>query len=135
MDRLGRLLESWWGPEPKTASKTASKTAPKTAPQSTSKASPKASAATVVQQERSYRDELIKRLQTQLRLPDVGDVRVKLQVDRTGRVLAFEILDSESSMNAAYIRDIVPTLMLAEFGTRFPGESSHEFLLNLTNEF
>lgn len=82
----------------------------------------------------SYNDELVQRLQVLLRLPDYGDVRVKLTLKRDGSVLTLQVLEAESSQNRAYVEEALPDLKLVGFGAHFPGENSRSFVLTLTND-
>lgn len=82
----------------------------------------------------AYEDELVGRLQLLLRLPDYGNVRVRLRLARNGTVRGVEILSSESASNRVYVENTLPTLQFPAFGSQFKGEEVHEFLLTLTND-
>lgn len=82
----------------------------------------------------AYQDELVSRLQLMLRLPDYGDVRVRLTLGRDGSVKRVEIVSSESLTNSAYVKDTLPSLRFAAFGSQYKGEKEHIFLLTLTND-
>lgn len=84
--------------------------------------------------EAAYASTLIQTLRTQLRLPDVGDVEVRLTLASDGRVLKLEILDSQSERNRRYIEQSIPNLSFAPFDGRFGGAASHDFSLTLANE-
>jgi colicin import membrane protein len=82
----------------------------------------------------SYQDDLILRLQTVLRLPEYGNVKVSLTLDRSGRVDAFKVLDSRSAANKKYVEEHLPRCKFADFGKHFPSENQHVFVLTLSND-
>lgn len=84
--------------------------------------------------ENNYRNELANHLKAQLQLPEMGNVEVKLIVDKSGRVEKVMILSSENDRNAEYISETLPTLKLPSFGKNFKGDNSHTFHITLTNE-
>ncbi len=84
--------------------------------------------------EASYRDELSIRLKRLLRLPEFGEVKLKLTLERTGRVANITVLNSQSTLNRTYIESTLPTLKFIDFGKNFSGENNYTFIINLTNE-
>lgn len=85
--------------------------------------------------ETSYSDEVAYRLKMALKLPDYGEVRVKLTLDRTGKVVKVDTVQSESKKNQAYVESKIPTLLFPSFGQRFQGVSHHTFVFTLQNDF
>jgi colicin import membrane protein len=81
-----------------------------------------------------FRNELVRRLQLLLRLPDYGEVQMKLTLDRSGKVANLLIVSSQSPANQAYVEKTLPTLAFAKFGRLFPKELTHTFSLTLQNE-
>jgi outer membrane biosynthesis protein TonB len=84
--------------------------------------------------ELSYNDDLIVRLRSLLRLPEYGDVKVSLTIDRSGKVLAFEVLQSENAANKRYVDLHLPRCKFADFGKHFADENSKTFQLTLSND-
>ncbi|MFV0339808.1 MAG: hypothetical protein ACK5MA_04135 [Parachlamydiaceae bacterium] len=84
-------------------------------------------------EELSYRDELALRLKLNLKLPEYGEVKLKLKLDRSGKVLDVNIVHSSSEKNSAYIRKTLPGLALPSFGNQFKGESSYTFTITLSS--
>ncbi|CUI17812.1 tolA protein of Tol-Pal system [Candidatus Protochlamydia naegleriophila] len=83
----------------------------------------------------SYRDEVAQRLKLNLRLPDHGSVKVKLTLDRSGKVSQVTIVASESQKNKQYIEKTLPTLFFPSFGNQFEGASQYTFLVTLNNDY
>ena len=84
--------------------------------------------------ESAYRDELGQRLRLYLKLPEYGDVKVKLTIDRTGKVIFTKILSFQSAKNAAFIEQNLPKLKMPPFGDNFKGVSEYDFTIVLSNE-
>lgn len=82
----------------------------------------------------SYRDEIVYRLKAALKFPDYGTVKIKLTLDRTGKVLKVETTQSESAKNKAYLERTLPTLQFPAFGQQFPGATQYTFLMTLHND-
>lgn len=84
--------------------------------------------------ETSYRDELASRLKLMLKLPEHGDVQLKLTLDRTGKVTKVNIVKSASSANRSYIEKTLPNLKFPAFGNDFKNMSEYTFIIQLSNE-
>ena len=82
----------------------------------------------------SYRDELANRLKLLLRLPEYGEVKVKLTIERSGKIAKVLIISSESSANRKYIEKTLPGLTFPQFGTRFGDVDQYTFSITLGNE-
>lgn len=85
-------------------------------------------------QEKGYHEELATRLKLLLRLPDYGEVKVKLTLDRSGRFSNVIILSSESDKNRKYIEKTLPALTYPGFGKNFGDLPQHTFVIILSNE-
>lgn len=81
-----------------------------------------------------YREELIHRLKLLLRLPEYGEVKVKLTLERSGRVSKVVIVGAENATNRKYIEKTLPTLSFPSFGDNFSDQQNYTFLLTLSNE-
>jgi colicin import membrane protein len=82
----------------------------------------------------SYRDELASRLKLLLRLPEYGDVKVKLTLKRSGRVANVMIVHAESMANHKYIEKTLPSLVFPSFGSDFGDAKEYTFSITLSNE-
>lgn len=82
----------------------------------------------------SYRDEIAFRLKKGLRLPDYGSVKIKITLDRMGKVLKVETLRCENAKNKAYAETTIPSLVFPPFGQRFSELSQNTFAFVLEND-
>ena len=82
----------------------------------------------------SYRDELAGRLKLLLRLPEYGEVKIKLTLDHMGKVVKVSVSHSESELNKKYIEKTLPGLSFPAFGTRFGDADQYTFSITLSNE-
>jgi colicin import membrane protein len=86
------------------------------------------------QREVGYIDELVSRLKLSLRLPEYGDVKIKLTLERSGKVAKLEIVKQSSEANKKYVEKKVPALTFPPFGNNFGAEGTYTFLITLSNE-
>lgn len=84
--------------------------------------------------ERTYYDELVSRLKLSLKLPEFGEVKLQLTINRSGKVVTVKSVKSKSKKNSDYIQKALPKLHLPSFGQNFAGEKEHTFRLTLSNE-
>jgi len=89
---------------------------------------------TLSTREISYRDELASRLKLGLRLPEYGEVKIKLTLERSGKVAQVQIVSSKSVKNKEYIEKTLPTLTFPGFGDNFKGSTQYTFAITLNNE-
>lgn len=82
----------------------------------------------------SYRDEVAYRIKTALRLPDNNEVKLKLILNRNGRVASVHVIASGSAKNKEYIDKTVPTLIFPDFGNRFRDAAQSTFLITLNKD-
>lgn len=82
----------------------------------------------------SYRDEIVYRVKAALKFPDYGTVKIKLTLDRTGKVVKVETMQSESAKNKTYLERTLPTLQFPAFGQQFSGAAQYTFLITLHND-
>lgn len=85
-------------------------------------------------QERTYYDELVSRLKLSLKLPEYGQVKLSLCINRAGSVVRVTDVKCKSSKNRDYIQKTLPKVHFPPFGQNFSGEKEHTFRLTLTNE-
>ncbi|MCE5319245.1 MAG: hypothetical protein LLG04_18015 [Parachlamydia sp.] len=85
--------------------------------------------------ELSYRDELAGRLKLLLKLPEYGSVKLKLTLQRSGKVFKVAILSAASAQNRAYVEKMMPTLQFPPFGNQFGEEPEYTFTITLNNDF
>lgn len=79
--------------------------------------------------EMSYRDEIAGRLKLLLRLPQFGAVKVKLTLNRLGKVVKVNVINAESNENKKHIEKTLPTLTFPPYGSQF---SDEEYTLTIT---
>lgn len=84
--------------------------------------------------ERTYYDELVSRLKLALKLPEFGEVKLQLTINRSGKVVSVKSVKSKSKKNSDYVQTSIPKLHLPPFGQNFSGEKEHTFRLTLSNE-
>lgn len=83
---------------------------------------------------KSYRDELASRLKLMLKLPELGDVQLKLTLDRTGTAVKVTITKSTSNANRSYVEKTLPSLKFPPLGNYFENSSEYTFIIQLSNE-
>jgi len=86
------------------------------------------------QREKSYYDELVARLKLALKLPEYGEVKVKLTLTRQGKVTKVQVISSKSRKNKDYIEKMLAHTNFPRFGDNFGSDGEHTFQLNLSNE-
>lgn len=84
--------------------------------------------------EAAYKDELRFRLKLLLKLPEYGDVKLKLTLDRQGTVVNLKIISAASALNREYIEKNLPKQSLPPFGANFPGVENYSFTITMSNE-
>jgi colicin import membrane protein len=84
--------------------------------------------------EAHYIADLIRRLQLNIRLPEHGEVRVKLTLNRTGTVTTVTVLSGKTDKIKKAIVEKLRTISFSSFGRSFSNESEHTFLLRLSND-
>lgn len=85
-------------------------------------------------QEMGYRDELMHRLKESLKLPQYGEVKIQLMIERSGKIVSIKVLTFQSVENAEYIKKNLSKVQMPEFGACFQGLATHEFTVVLSNE-
>lgn len=86
------------------------------------------------EQESIYRQELATRLKLLLQLPEYGEVKLKLTLERIGKVAKLVIVSAESLSNRNYVEQTLPSLKFPAFGNNFTTESDYTFSITLRNE-
>lgn len=84
--------------------------------------------------ETGYVDELVSRLKLYLKLPEYGDVQVKLTLERSGRISKVAVTKAKSAANRTYVEKTLPSVSFPAFGNHFNGKSNYTFSLILSNE-
>lgn len=84
--------------------------------------------------ERSYYDELANRLKLLLRLPEFGEVKIKLTLERSGHFVKVSIMSSKSQANKNYIEKTLPTIKYPSFGDNFGIQDQYTFVIVLSND-
>lgn len=83
--------------------------------------------------ENSYRDTLVSYLENALTLPEQGNVKIALTVNRSGVVKSVLVKEAPSKANETFVEKMVPMLLFPPFEGNFKGESSHTFAITLTS--
>ena len=84
--------------------------------------------------EACYIGDMIRRLQLNVRLPEPGEVRVKLTLKRSGTISSVEILSGSKTSIKQAIEKKLKAVHFSPFGTSFSSESEHTFNLRLSND-
>lgn len=95
---------------------------------------PSNSGTPLTDRERGYRDELAGRLKLQLKLPEYGEVKIKLTLERSGRVVSVVVVSAESQANRKHIEKMLPGLVFPAFGANFGSDPQYTFVITLSNE-
>jgi|LakMenEpi03Aug12_release.lakeMendotaPanAssembly.Ray.scaffolds.fasta_scaffold126784_2 outer membrane biosynthesis protein TonB len=85
--------------------------------------------------EESYRAELAARLKLLLHLPEPGEVKLKLTLDRSGNFISMDIASKSNSRNMQYLEKILPSLTYPAFDNHFKGLSNYTFSITLSHTF
>lgn len=84
--------------------------------------------------ETHYRDELSRRLRMFLKLPEAGEVIIKLTLNRAGAVVRIGVEKAGGEANRKYVEKALPGLLFPPFGTYFGGQDMHTFTIALRSE-
>lgn len=84
--------------------------------------------------EQSYRDEIAGRLKLLLRLPQYGAVKVKMTLDKLGKVVNVTVLHAENQENKKHIEKTLPTLTFPSPGHQFGTSDTYTLTITLRNE-
>ncbi len=89
------------------------------------------SSSTLNVREIGYRDELGARLKSLLKLPEHGQVNIKLTLDRLGKVMKLDVVNSGSDKNKKYIESTIKTLTFPSFQGAFKDFPEYTFSITL----
>lgn len=81
-----------------------------------------------------YQRALASKLRSLLTLPEFGDVKLKLTLARTGKVVKIEILSAKSKRNQSYVEEHLAGATMPAFGENFNGSNQETFTLTLKSE-
>ncbi|MDB2614251.1 hypothetical protein N9Y92_03740 [Chlamydiales bacterium] len=84
--------------------------------------------------EEGYVQDLIKRLQVQMHLPEFGAVTVQVTLEKGGQVTGFEIKETSSKINQSYVESTLPTISFPRFTKELKDENEHTFILVLNHK-
>lgn len=82
----------------------------------------------------NYEQTLIADLEALLELPEKGEVKIKLTLNRQGKVERVCVEKAPSSRNRAYIEEALSALTFLPFGNAYKGEQTHTFCVTFTSE-
>jgi len=83
------------------------------------------------EREKAYFNLLATKLQTSLCLPEHGEVKLRLNLNRQGQIISVDILHAANAQNQQYIENTIRMLQFPPFHKHFPGEGSHAFVIAL----
>lgn len=63
----------------------------------------------------SYEEQLIALFQSELDLPEMGEVKARLEIDPQGRLVSCTLLDSKSRKNGEFLKNRLPDLLFPCF--------------------
>jgi outer membrane biosynthesis protein TonB len=75
----------------------------------------------------TYEEELAIYLKSKLKLPEPGEVKIKLTLSSDGKVLALSTIQSGSEKNRSHVEERVPKIKFPSFDERLEGETKHTF--------
>ena len=87
----------------------------------------------VSDKERRYQDILAAHLKDRLRFPDYGEVKLKLTLANSGKVLKVDVVSSKSDENRSYAIKTLPSILFPTFDS-FIKEDKYTFSITLKND-
>lgn len=81
-----------------------------------------------------YETKLVSFLRSQLTLPEVGEVEMKLTLQNNGVLVTMEVIRAESSKNTEYLKVRLPTLHLPHFMGALAKIQEETFVITFSNE-
>ena len=84
--------------------------------------------------EACYIADLIRRLQLNIRLPEPGEVRLKLTLKRNGSMTNISFVRCQKESTKKAIKEKLSSILFAPFGSSFSSEPEHIFMLRLTHD-
>ncbi len=84
--------------------------------------------------EAHYIADMIRRLQLNVRLPEPGEVRVTLTLQRNGTVRIVKVVSGKTEKVKQAIAEKLRSIAFSSFGRSFSGEAEHTFRLRLSND-
>lgn len=85
----------------------------------------------ISENEIAYRDELAHYLKALLRLPEIGEINLKLTIALDGTIKTVEILSSESTSNRKYVEKTLPQHTMPALGKQFGNVDSYTFTITM----
>jgi len=85
--------------------------------------------------EKNYTQSLVRALKSMLTLPEFGEVKIAITIDRSGRVTHLSVLGAESIQNQKMVERVLKEAKFSSFEANFSGEKEHTFAIVLKNDF
>ena len=82
----------------------------------------------------NYRDMIAGLLRHNLRLPEKGDMNIKMTLNRSGKVAKLVIVGADSESNRRYVEGALPTLQFPSFDGKFGKYQQYTFLITLSGD-
>lgn len=83
--------------------------------------------------DKSYENALVYYLQNSLELPEIGDVKAHLEIHSSGKLLSFEILESQSKKNEEFLKKRLPELSFPCLNSLSNQKTSQNFTIVFKN--
>lgn len=80
-----------------------------------------------------YGEILVSYLQNSLDLPEMGEVKVDLELDPRGQIVRFEILEAKSKKNSDFLKKRLPELALPCFNNDRKSDETVTFTITFKN--
>lgn len=84
--------------------------------------------------EACYIADLIRRLQLNIRLPEPGEIKLKLTLKRSGAISSVVVISCKKEKIKANLVEKLKAVHFSSFGQSFKNEPEHTFLLRLSND-
>jgi len=85
--------------------------------------------------QKEYDAFLIQQMQTSLQLPEFGEVKMQLTLDKRGNVLKVVVIKAENDKNKRYLQEVLPKLHFPGFFSYFPDMEQKTFAITFCNQF
>jgi hypothetical protein len=80
-----------------------------------------------------YGEILVSYLQNSLELPEMGEVKIDLEIDSLGHVVHFEIIEAKNKKNSDFLKKRLPELTLPCFNNDRKSDETAKFTITFKN--
>jgi outer membrane biosynthesis protein TonB len=82
----------------------------------------------------SYQQKLISDLKNNLKLPEYGEVKLRMKISSKGEVVTVEVLSAQSERNKSYLQKELVSLRFLWFSKILPESPFYDFVITFQNE-